>query len=101
MNDSRNLSTGQGHIVLEACRMAKTCPDIEKMCGELRELTGRVEASFLLSRLDYMVKGGRCSAVMRMSWPATLNVSGQLITTSVAIMVRGPQATTSMKPQTI
>jgi len=62
--DSRNLSTGQGHIVLEACRMAKTCPDIEKMCGELRELTGRVEASFLLSRLDYMVKGGRCSAVM-------------------------------------
>lgn len=61
--DSQNLSTGQGHVVLEACRMAQTCTDIEAMCRQLRELTTRVEASFLLSRLDYMVKGGRCSAV--------------------------------------
>ena len=61
--DSQNLSTGQGHIVLEACRMAETCTDVEAMVAALRELTGRVEASFLLSRLDYMVKGGRCSAV--------------------------------------
>ncbi len=61
--DSQNLSTGQGHVVLEACRMAEECTDIEAMCQQLRELTTRVEASFLLSRLDYMVKGGRCSAV--------------------------------------
>lgn len=62
--DSKNLSTGQGHVVLEACARAKDCQDIEKMCSELRELTGRVEASFLINRLDYMVKGGRCSSVM-------------------------------------
>lgn len=61
--DSRNLSTGHGLVVLEACRLAKSCTDIEAMCQELRELTGRVEASFLLDRLDYMVKGGRCSMV--------------------------------------
>ena len=61
--DSQNLSTGQGHVVLEACRMAENCTDMDAMCAQLRELTGRVEASFLLSRLDYMVKGGRCSAV--------------------------------------
>ena len=29
----------------------------------LQELTGRVEASFILDRLDYMKMGGRCSAV--------------------------------------
>lgn len=61
--DSRNLSTGHGLVVLEACRLAKTCTDVEAMCQELRDLTGRVEASFLLDRLDYMVKGGRCSMV--------------------------------------
>lgn len=61
--DSQNLSTGQGHVVLEACRLAENCTDMDAMCAQLRELTGRVETSFLLSRLDYMVKGGRCSAV--------------------------------------
>lgn len=61
--DSQNLSTGQGHVVLEACRMAETCTDIDAMVAALRDVTERVEASFLLSRLDYMVKGGRCSAV--------------------------------------
>ena len=61
--DSRNLSTGHGLVVLEACRLAKTCTDVEAMCAELRDFTTRVEASFLLSRLDYMVKGGRCSMV--------------------------------------
>ena len=64
--DSQNLSTGQGHVVLEACRAARSCEtkeDVERMCEDLRELTTRVEASFLLDRLDYMAKGGRCSSV--------------------------------------
>ncbi len=60
--DSRNLSTGQGHIVLEACRLAKTCEDLDEICEKLQDLTGRVEASFVLNRLEYMVKGGRCSS---------------------------------------
>lgn len=62
--DSRNLSTGHGLVVMEACRLAKTCESPEALCQALRELTGRIEASFLLNRLDYMVKGGRCSSVM-------------------------------------
>ena len=62
--DSQNLSTGQGHVVMEACSAAKTCTDITAMCEDLRVLTSRVEASFLINLLDYMVKGGRCSSVM-------------------------------------
>ena len=62
--DSRNLSSGQGHVVMEACALAKTCTDINAMCVQLRELTERVEASFLVDRLDYLVRGGRCSSVM-------------------------------------
>lgn len=61
--DSQNLSTGQGHVVLEACRLAKTCSSLDELAEKLCEFTTRVEASFLLDRLDYMVKGGRCSAV--------------------------------------
>ncbi|MBO2526707.1 MAG: DegV family protein [Clostridiales bacterium] len=61
--DSKNLSTGHGHVVMEACKLAKTATDLDAMQAELEELTGRVDASFLLERLDYMVKGGRCSFV--------------------------------------
>lgn len=62
--DSRNLSTGQGLVVLKACQLAATCTDLDALCQELQDFTSRVEASFLLDRLDYMVKGGRCSAVV-------------------------------------
>ena len=60
--DSRNLSTGQGLVVLKACELAKECTDLDALANELRAFTEKVEASFLLDRLDYMVKGGRCSA---------------------------------------
>ena len=60
--DSRNLSTGQGLVVLAACEMGESCTDLDKMCADLVELTGRVEASFVLDQLKYMVKGGRCSS---------------------------------------
>lgn len=60
--DSRNLSTGQGLVVLKACELAKECEDLDELAEQLRAFTDKVEASFLLDRLEYMVKGGRCSA---------------------------------------
>lgn len=60
--DSMNLSTGQGLVVLEACRLAKDCESLDAIVEKLNALTPRVEASFLLDQLKYMVKGGRCSA---------------------------------------
>lgn len=60
--DSMNLSTGQGHVVLEACRLAKECTDLDELAEKLRAFVPRVEASFLLDQLKYMVKGGRCSS---------------------------------------
>ena len=61
--DSRNLSTGQGLVVLEACELSNTGIPVEEVKEKLDEFTGKVEASFLLDQLKYMVKGGRCSAV--------------------------------------
>lgn len=62
--DSRNLSTGQGLVVLKACELAKTADDLDRLEAELNAFTDKVEASFLLDRLEYMVKGGRCSSVV-------------------------------------
>lgn len=62
--DSKNLSTGQGLVVLKACELAKECQSVDELQAKLQEFTSHVEASFLLDRLDYMVKGGRCSTVV-------------------------------------
>lgn len=61
--DSRNLSTGHGHVVVEAALAAQRGMGAVEIVDYLKDLTGRVEASFIMDRLDYMVKGGRCSAV--------------------------------------
>ncbi len=61
--DSRNLSTGHGHVVLEACRLAKTCSEPKRIVEKLNEYAPYVDASFLLDRLDYLAKGGRCSSI--------------------------------------
>jgi DegV family protein with EDD domain len=61
--DSRNLSSGSGHIVYEAALMAEQGQEPEKICSRLRELTSKVEASFVIDRLDYLARGGRCSAL--------------------------------------
>ena len=60
--DSQNLSTGQGLVVLKACALAETATSLDALAVELRTFTGKVEASFLVDKLDYLVKGGRCSS---------------------------------------
>ena len=59
--DSKNLSTGQGLVVLKACDLAGTAADMDELKAQLDDFASRVEASFVLDRLEYMVKGGRCS----------------------------------------
>ena len=58
--DSRNLSSGHGHVVVEAALRAEAGMKAEDI---VKELETDVDASFILDRLDYMAKGGRCSTV--------------------------------------
>ena len=64
VGDSRNLSTGPGHVVLRAAELAESGMDGKDIVAELNNFTAKVDASFILSRLDYMKKGGRCSSVV-------------------------------------
>ena len=61
--DTRNLSTGGGLLVLAAAEMARagmSAPEIVEKC---RELTACVDASFVIDSLEFLHKGGRCSAL--------------------------------------
>ena len=60
--DSQNLSTGQGLVVLKACELARTATSLDELADTLREFTTHVEASFLVDKRDYLVKGGRCAS---------------------------------------
>jgi len=62
--DSMSLSTGQGQLVIEAALLAERGLSAVEICSQLNEIRGRVDISFVLDRLEYMQKGGRCSSVM-------------------------------------
>ena len=61
--DSENLSTGQGLLVVAASKLAEQGLSGAEIAERVRALAPKVEASFLIECLDYMRKGGRCSAV--------------------------------------
>ncbi|MCH5303822.1 MAG: DegV family protein [Ruminococcus sp.] len=61
--DSRNLSTGQGLVVLHGADLALEGKSAEEIKNECDSLTSRVEASFVVDSIDYLHKGGRCSAI--------------------------------------
>ena len=61
--DSLSLSTGSGHIVLDAAIMAEGGMAPEQIIAELERLVPLVEASFVIGTLKYLHKGGRCSGL--------------------------------------
>lgn len=61
--DSQNLSTGQGLLVLHAAEMAKNGHDAKEILEQCSKLSKKVEASFVIDSLNYLYKGGRCSAL--------------------------------------
>ncbi|HBG00446.1 MAG TPA: DegV family protein [Firmicutes bacterium] len=61
--DSQNLSTGSGHLVYEAALMARSGVDLPEIKVKLDEIRSKIDASFVIDQLDYLAKGGRCSAI--------------------------------------
>lgn len=61
--DSGNLTVGHGIMALAAAEAAEAGKPVTEILAMLEDMTARMETSFVLDRLDYMKKGGRCSAV--------------------------------------
>ena len=62
--DSRNLSSGQGLIVIRGSELAeKGNMTAEEIAGDLRAFAPKVNSSFIVDNLDYLRKGGRCSTL--------------------------------------
>ena len=61
--DSRMLSTGVGLLVIEGAECRDKGMSAADIAEHLTELTGKVDTSFVLDTLEFMWKGGRCSAV--------------------------------------
>lgn len=61
--DSKNLSTGGGLLVVAAAEMAQSGMEAAAIVEELDKLANCVDASFVIDSLEYLHKGGRCSAL--------------------------------------
>lgn len=64
--DSRNLSTGIGHLVLDACLLAEQGEDGARIKALLDEKKRKLDVSFVLSTLEYLRRGGRCTSLAAM-----------------------------------
>ena len=61
--DSRSLSTGIGHLVLDACEMARAGMDAETIFNTLQQRKELLDVSFVIDTLEYLRYGGRCSSL--------------------------------------
>ena len=62
--DSRNLTVGQGILALAAAEAAQRGADIHEITAMLEEMADQVDTTFVVDKLDYLAKGGRCSSVV-------------------------------------
>lgn len=62
--DSLNLSSGSGHLVIEAALLAKEGRSGAEIQAILDEKKQRLNVSFVLDTMEYLAKGGRCSSVV-------------------------------------
>lgn len=61
--DSRNLSSGSGHLVMLAGELAAQGLEAPEIVARLEEARERLDVSFVITTLEYLKMGGRCSSV--------------------------------------
>ena len=61
--DSRTLSTGIALLAIKASKLASEGKSPEEIVKTIEELIPKTHASFVIDRLDYLYKGGRCNAL--------------------------------------
>ncbi|MBQ8027560.1 MAG: DegV family protein [Clostridia bacterium] len=61
--DSKLLTTAMSILIVKAAHMAESGMSAQDIAKELEELREKVDISFVLDNLEFLAKGGRCSAV--------------------------------------
>ena len=61
--DSQNLSTGVGLLIIAAAEMAEQGMGAAEIKEKIDEMKSKVNVSFVIDSLEYLYKGGRCSAL--------------------------------------
>lgn len=61
--DSLNLSTGIGLLVLRAAELRETGKTAAEIEAETRASVPKIRTSFMIDTMDYLYKGGRCTAL--------------------------------------
>ena len=61
--DSQSLSTGIGLLAIYARELAESGVDAKEIAEKVQARTSALQVSFIIERLDYLYKGGRCNAM--------------------------------------
>ncbi len=61
--DTKNLSTGEGLLIMKAAEMAAEGKEAKEIFDTVSSLIPYVDASFVIDSLEYLHKGGRCSTI--------------------------------------
>ena len=61
--DTKSLSSGSGLLALSCADKIQEGKNIEDIVSELKQEAEKVQASFLVDTLKYLLKGGRCSSI--------------------------------------
>jgi DegV family protein with EDD domain len=78
--DSLNISTGIGMLAIKAAEMRDFGMSTQEITDQIELLVPKVRTSFVIETLDYIYKGGRCSAIQ--------NLVGSLLHMRLVIEVR-------------
>ncbi|WBW96750.1 DegV family protein [Oceanirhabdus sp. W0125-5] len=65
--DSLNLSSGIGLLVMKAVDYVNEGMDFNQVTKKIKQLVPKVRTAFVIDTLDYLYKGGRCSAVQHVA----------------------------------
>lgn len=63
--DSKSLSSGIGLLILYGKKLANQGLSVEEICEKIKGQVDKNQTSFIVEKLDYLYKGGRCSALTR------------------------------------
>jgi len=61
--DSANLSSGSGLLLLKAASFRSAGDPIETVVDKIRDLVPKVRTQFVINTMEYLYKGGRCTAL--------------------------------------